>query len=72
MSTHFGARPTGVKFATMVTMMVVMLWSEDCLIGRLLKRRVTLMTILIFSEPKKRDMWLKIWFSALEAVEGEV
>ena len=27
---------------------------------------------LTFSEPKKRDMWLKIWFSALEAVEGEV
>jgi len=24
-----------------------------------------------YSEPKKRDMWLKIWFSALEAVEGE-
>ena len=41
MSTHFGARPTGVKFATMVTMMVVMLWSEDCLIGHVLSLKET-------------------------------
>ena len=86
MCTHFAARLTG-ELATMVTvimwfilmkgqhvrltMMMIILW-WCC--GRTIAWLVFTMNwrCANSSEPKKRDMWLKIWFSALEAVEGEV
>ena len=57
-----------------MTMIRMMFWYDWLLLSlpSCAKDLVISMIILISSEPKKRDMWLKIWFSALEAVEGEV